>query len=154
MRILYISQSVIPSKSANSVHVMKMCEALSKLNNQVDLFCWNNKRDTLKGIKNFFKFYAVNNNFNILRISVENFWIFREIVTILYIIYKIFSKKYDLVYSRSIQISWVLSIIGIKTILEIHSPPSVKTNYFLKRILRKGDLRFLILINNALKNTY
>ncbi len=152
MRILYISQSVIPSKSANSVHVMKMCEALSKLNNQVDLFCWNNKRDTLKGIKNFFKFYAVNNNFNILRLSVENFWIFREITTLLYIIYKIFSKKYDLVYSRSIQISWVLSIIGIKTVLEIHSPPSVKTNYFLKRILRKGDLRFLILINNALKN--
>ena len=34
MKILYISQSVIPSKSANSVHVMKMCEALSKLNNQ------------------------------------------------------------------------------------------------------------------------
>ena len=42
----------------------------------------------------------------------------------------------------SIQISWFLSIIGIKTVLEIHSPPSVKTNYFLKRILRKGDLDF------------
>ena len=36
--------------------------------------------------------------------------------------------------------------------MEIHSPPSAKINYFLKRILRKGDLKFLIVINNALKN--
>ena len=45
MKILYISQSVIPSKSANSIHAMKMCSALSNLNNKVDLFCWNNNRD-------------------------------------------------------------------------------------------------------------
>ena len=60
-------------------------------------------------------------------------------------------NKYDLIYCRSTQISWFLSKIGIQTVLEIHSPPSVKTNYFFKNILSKGNLRFLIVINNALK---
>jgi glycosyltransferase involved in cell wall biosynthesis len=151
MKILYISQSVIPSKSANSIHVMKMCAALSKLGNQVDLFCWNNHRFIEKDIENNFKFYSVAQNFKILRLKVSDVWILREIMTVLYIIYKIFTKKYDLVYSRSTQISWFLSIFGIKTILEIHSPPSTKTNFLFKRILKKGKLKFLILINHALK---
>ena len=56
MKILYISQSVIPSKSANSIHAMKMCSALSKLNNKVELFCWNNKTEIEKDVKNFLNF--------------------------------------------------------------------------------------------------
>ena len=151
MKILYISQSVIPSKSANSIHVMKMCSALSKLGNKVDLFCWNNQRVIEKNIENNFKFYSVAQNFKILRLNVIDIWILREIMTVLYIIYKIFTKKYDLVYSRSTQISWFLSIFGIKTILEIHSPPSTKTNFLFKKNFKKGNLRFLILINHALK---
>ena len=35
--------------------------------------------------------------------------------------------------------------------MEIHSPPSIKTNYFFKKILIKGNLFFLVLVNNALK---
>lgn len=152
MKILYISQSVIPSKSANSIHAMKMCSALSKFNNSVDLFCWNNERDTEKNIKDFFKFYAVNKNFQILRLKIFNIWIIREIMTLIFILTKISLKKYDLIYSRNIQISWFLSLLGIKTILEVHSPPSVKTNFLFNRLLKKGNLKFLVLINKALKN--
>tara|TARA_B100000963_G_scaffold106180_1_gene92170 strand:- start:7701 stop:9956 length:2256 start_codon:yes stop_codon:yes gene_type:complete len=151
MKILYISQSVIPSKSANSIHAMKMCSALSNLNNKVDLFCWNNNLDVEKNIEDFYKFYSVDKNFKILRLKVKNFWFLREIVSLIFLLYKIFSNNYDLIYSRSIQISWFLSILGIKTVLEIHSPPSIKTNYFFKKILIKGNLFFLVLVNNALK---
>ena len=35
MKIVYIANSTIPSTSANSVHVMKICEAFS--NNGVDI---------------------------------------------------------------------------------------------------------------------
>ena len=152
MKILYISQSIIPSKSANSIHAMKMCSALSKFNNQVDLFCWNNDRDIEKNIEDFYKFYSVNKSFQILRLKIFNIWILREIMTLCFILSKIFLKKYDLIYSRSVQLSWFLSLFGIKTILEIHSPPSDKTNFLFKSILKKGNLKFLILINQALKN--
>ena len=142
MKILYISQSVIPSKSANSIHAMKMCSALSNLNNKVDLFCWNNNRDVEKNIEDFYKFYSVDENFNILRLKVQNFWFLREIVSLIFLLYKIFINHYDLIYCRNIQVSWFLSILGIKTVLEIHSPPSIKTNYFFKKILIKGNLFF------------
>ncbi|MDC3062397.1 glycosyltransferase [Candidatus Pelagibacter sp.] len=151
MKILYISQSVIPSKSANSIHAMKMCSALSKLRNEVHLFCWNNHYEIEKNIKNFFEFYDVQKSFKILRLKIFKFWILREMMTLIYLIYKILTNKYDLIYSRSVQLSWCLSLMGIKTILEIHSPPSNKTSFFFKSILKKGDLKFLILINNALK---
>ena len=37
MRILYISKSIIPSRSANSIHVMKMCQAFSDNGHEVVL---------------------------------------------------------------------------------------------------------------------
>ena len=37
MKILYISKSTIPSRTANSVHVMKMCQAFSDIGHDVVL---------------------------------------------------------------------------------------------------------------------
>ena len=92
MKILYISQSVIPSKSANSIHAMKMCSALSKLRNEVHLFCWNNHYEIEKNIKNFFEFYDVQKSFKILRLKIFKFWILREMMTLIYLIYKILTN--------------------------------------------------------------
>ena len=41
MRILYISKSVIPSRTANSIHVMKMCEAFADNGHEVILLAHN-----------------------------------------------------------------------------------------------------------------
>ena len=137
MKILYISQSEIPSESANSIHVMKMCCSLSKIKDtEVDLFCTSPLTSNLD-IENVYNFYLVEKNFSILRLNVFNFWLFREIQTLLYITYCLLKKKYDLIYSRSIQISWFLGFFGIKTILEVHSPPSKKTFLLLKNLLKK-----------------
>ena len=94
----------------------------------------------------------MNKNFQILRLKIFNIWIIREIMTLIFILKKISLKKYDLIYSRNIQLSWFLSLFGIKTILEVHSPPSLKTNFLFRRLLKKGNLKFLIIINQALKN--
>jgi hypothetical protein len=37
MNILYISKSIIPSRSANSIHVMKMCQAFADNGHEVVL---------------------------------------------------------------------------------------------------------------------
>ena len=37
MRVFYISPSVMPSRSANSVHVARMCEAIASLGHEVTL---------------------------------------------------------------------------------------------------------------------
>ena len=44
MKLAYISPSVLPSRSANSVHVMQQCEALGKLGVHVTLFAKRSER--------------------------------------------------------------------------------------------------------------
>ena len=56
MKILYISQSEIPSESVNSIHVMKCVALCQKLKTVVDLFCLNSFSNNLD-IKNVYNFY-------------------------------------------------------------------------------------------------
>ena len=44
LRVAYLSDSDIPSKRANTVHVVKMCSALQGMGADVTLFC--NQKDT------------------------------------------------------------------------------------------------------------
>ena len=44
MRILYISNSIIPSRTANSIHVMKMCQAMADNGHEVILIAPNQKK--------------------------------------------------------------------------------------------------------------
>ena len=43
MRILYISKSIIPSRTANSINVMKMCQAFAENGHEVVLLAPNLK---------------------------------------------------------------------------------------------------------------
>ena len=45
MKILYISKSIIPSRTANSIHVMKMCQAFKFNNYCVDLLFYSPAED-------------------------------------------------------------------------------------------------------------
>jgi glycosyltransferase involved in cell wall biosynthesis len=50
MKIYYISPSQIPSRSANSIHVIRMCEALASLGHDVTLFV-NRTRNRVDDLK-------------------------------------------------------------------------------------------------------
>lgn len=65
MKILYISKSIIPSRSANSIHVMKMCQAFSLNGHEVVLLAPNIKNLYEKDISNVFKFYGIKKKFHI-----------------------------------------------------------------------------------------
>ena len=59
MKILYISKSTIPSRSANSIHVMKMCQALSDNGHEVVLLAPDIKKKYEHGINDVYDYYAV-----------------------------------------------------------------------------------------------
>ena len=59
MRILYISKSIIPSRTANSIHVMKMCQALSDNGHDVVLLAPHQKNQYEKGVNNIYEYYGV-----------------------------------------------------------------------------------------------
>ena len=97
-KIYYVAELNLPSKSAYSIHVMKMCEAFSKLNYDTNLFVIN-KKNTDK----INKIYNINYNFKIISIF-NNFILLNFIIRILFSI-KILLKKTEkdaLFLSRSI----------------------------------------------------
>ena len=71
MKIAYISKSVIPSRAANSIHVVKMCHALADNGHEVTLLAPNIKDKDEKEISDIYKFYGVK-NFKIKKLWYPN----------------------------------------------------------------------------------
>ena len=65
MKICYLTNSGIPSTSANSIATVKICEAFTELNNEVILIT----RDITSKNKNIYKFYDIKFKFKIKRIK-------------------------------------------------------------------------------------
>ena len=68
MRICYLTNSAIPSTSANSIATVKICEAFTELKNEVILITRNVKNNN----KDIFKFYDVKFKFKIKKIKYFN----------------------------------------------------------------------------------
>tara|TARA_Y100001958_G_C21224703_1_gene550104 strand:- start:449 stop:1543 length:1095 start_codon:yes stop_codon:yes gene_type:complete len=115
-KIYYVAELNLPSKSAYSIHVMKMCEAFSKLNYDINLFVIYYKNI---GIIN--KIYNINDKFKIF--SIFNKFILLNFILRIIFSLKILSKKNDqdaLFISRSIIFSLFASFFKRKIILELH----------------------------------
>ena len=87
LTINYISELNFPSKSAYSIHVMKMCEAFSKLGYSTNLYTINSKN-----FKKIFNDYNIKYKFNIFSVFKK----FNKLNFFLRIIFsiKIFFKKF------------------------------------------------------------
>ena len=152
MKILYLTQSQIPSRSANSIHVMSLANALVNKGNEVHVVSQNIKKDNLKA-KNIFKYYNISKS-NFLKLYICNLpknGFLREFIYFLKIISLLFKNNYELIYSRNIYASYLLSLLGFKTILELHSPPEKFGDFFFKKLIKKKTIKCLITISNNLQ---
>ena len=106
-KIIYVSGSEIPSSSANTAHVLQMCESLSKLI-EVDVFVKSTKYDIEK-------FKRKNTNLNNL-----NFLLFKKSTFIRWLLF--FSRnKYNFYYMRNIKSFLTLLLLKRNNIiLELH----------------------------------
>lgn len=151
MKIAYISNSIIPSKTANSINVMKMCEALSKAGNEVFLFCPDIKIEEPIIVDNVYDFYGVEKNFKIIKLNCLRL---KKIDLVLYAYnaYLLIKKiKPDLVYGRSLY-GCFLAADRYKTIFEIHAPFEnfIKRKIF-QKMVKKKKYFMSIFISDALK---
>ena len=152
LKINYISELNIPSKSAYSIHVMKMCEAFSKLGFETNLFTINSKN-----LSKTFKDYNVKYKFNIISIFNK----FKKLNFLLRIIYsiKIFSKNFDnesIFISRSVIFALYASILKKNIILELHHEITGFSKfiyYFLKSLGLINNLKYIFL-HKQLRNFY
>ena len=119
MTLLYLSSSSIPSKYANSVHVMKMCSGFSRIVDSVILLAKRNKADL---VNNVFLFYDIEREFQInygpwLNLRGGN------LLFSLWSVWKVFQLNPTIVIGRDLVSSTLASIFQWPVIVELHSPP-------------------------------
>jgi len=116
MRIAYLSSSFFPSKAANSVHVVRMCEAFTKMGHDVTLFAFSDaERDCdLKseyGFKHLFKTKMIPRKKNSRLAKLISFFRLGRMVD---------CSQFDLIYCRNV--ASVLFLRGKKPlVLEVHA---------------------------------
>ena len=72
MKIIYISKSIIPSRAANSIHVMKMCQAFADNGHKVVLLAPNLKNYYESNVDDIYEYYGVKKNFKIKKLFHPN----------------------------------------------------------------------------------
>ena len=120
MRIAYLSSSVIPSRSASSVHVMKMCQALARLGHEVTLLALDGSPEREPGMENPYAFHGVDEIFGLHVVPpwrhLGRGWAYS---------WRLFKAMQalqpDLVYGRNFRACVLASVMGYPTILELHT---------------------------------
>ncbi|MDC0859219.1 glycosyltransferase [Candidatus Pelagibacter sp.] len=149
-KIYYIAEINVPSKSAYSIHVMKMCEAFAKLKFDINLYIINHQN-----LKRIYENYNINNKFKIHSIFNKpiRLNLLYRIIFSLKILFK--KKNTDALFvSRSIIFSLLASITRRNVILELHHEITgfTKIIYFIfKKLNLIKNLKYILLNKNLNK---
>lgn len=131
---------------------MSLSDAFVKKGHEVHLISQNIKDDRLDK-RNLFKYYNIENS-NLLKIHICNLprnGFLREFLYFIKITLLMNKNNFDMIYSRNIYASYMLSLFGYKTILELHSPPQKLAKFFFKKLISKQIIKCLITISNNLQ---
>lgn len=157
MKILYISNSVIPSRTANSIHVMKMCQAFADNGNEVVLLAPDRYKEYESGLEDVYKYYDVKKNFKIKKLWCPNIKGRSFFYVIAIFLYLLTNKKFDLVYGRFLHGCYAATLLKNKVIFESHAPIYENKNYELKifeKLIKSKYFKKLVVISQALKDMY
>jgi len=150
MQIAVITTSQVPSISANSIQVMKVCQSYCQLGHDVTLIVPGRKTAEWDEIS---KIFGIQTKFSIKYILTQR--VFRRYDFSFISGFLIFIKKYDLVHTWIPQIASIAGLIGKPYIIELHGMPTGKVGPKIYKdiIFSKHKKRFLC-ITNALKEMY
>ena len=155
MKLAYISRSFIPSRSANSVHVMKMCEAFVRNGHQVVLLAPDSK-DVEPGEHDPYRFYGVEPCFPIEKLPWLRFKGKGDVYGFL-AARRARGLKVDLVYSRVLSGCFFSTLLGQPVIYESHEPVAAaggSVAWMFERVVRRPSFRRLVVISEALRKLY
>lgn len=151
MKIYYLSQSRIPSRTANSMHVMKMAQAFVQLGYEFELFARHSAKAQAENNIELKTLYGLKQDI-VVRLfhpylGLEEYGIALQ--------QSIRAKrgKADLILTRDIPTAAACVLLKIPTVLELHSPEMgpVKIRLF-NWLIHRLNFAGLVTINQALKN--
>lgn len=153
MKIVYIANSSVPGMAANSVHVMKMCEAFQANEVETHLILPENKTD--KAEAECFSIYGINKKFKIHRVRLWNhppagIW---NLIFSIFAILKAIKICPDFYYTRNPITAKLLSILKYPFFFEYHGI-EFSPRYSIEQVLNSPNLLKLIVITESLKAYY
>jgi len=153
LKIVYLAGSIIPSKTANSLHIMKMCEALGR-ENVVELVTMRSSKE-IDINDSIHHFYNIDNKFKIIKIPFNENRKGKWIEYYFRIFRFLLKRKANLVFGRFLEGCYLASILKIKTIYEIHAPinKSFKRKVFFFKLIGKSKYcKKIVVITKGLKD--
>ncbi len=150
--IAYLSGSIIPSREANSVHVMRMCAAFAKAGHEVVLAAIEGER-TLAG--DDFETYGVEPRFRIVKHAMSSTGFVSRLryaraapILVRQVV------EPDLVYGRHLLSLSVAARWGVPVLFEAHQAPSRLERLVERRLFRRPNFARLVVISEALADEY
>ena len=149
MKIAAISASRIPSTTANSIQVMKTCQALVQLGHDLHLYIPDNENAPAEQAK-LDSLYGLDVSFPIRWLQALP--VMRRYDFSVVAAWKAYRIKPDLVLTWTLQAALAAQVMGLPVVLELHGPPEGKMGpiLFRKFSIQPGRKR-IGFITNALR---
>ena len=127
MNISYLAMSDVPSKNANSLQIVQMCNAFAEIGNNVKLVipAFNNLPNSSLN-----SYYGIKNNIEIIRIGRKRNQLSKLdniILPLKLSIYSLLNKK-NFFITRNLLVSFFLIIFRINHVLELHDDLEISAN--------------------------
>lgn len=162
MRIAYLANTAIPSRAANSIQVMKMCQAFSRTGHEVTLLTPDYPSSDIDAVDPY-SFYGVDRSFEIHRLpGPESKYAFcRRHATLLKVVLyysstvrrRIERIDPDVVFARCHSLKYPLGSLGVPIVLDAHK---LVTNdrRRLAQLARSRFFRRLVVTCDAMRQAY
>ena len=157
MKICYLSNTAIPSSVASSIQTVKMCEAFSKLDNEVTLITINDSKSKI----DYLRYYDVKTKFLLKRIKHfrtfplgVNYYLFS-----IFSIFESFKYKPEIYITRNYFTCFLLIILRKKIVMELHHDLKMESRIvrFLVskfKFLNSINVKKIIAISRGVKEEY
>lgn len=154
-KLLYISSAVIPSRFANSVHIMKMCACFASLGYDVTLLAPQKTKEMEEPAANPFSYYNVPQNF-VLRRLPWHYWLpGRAIFYALQTAWAALLLRPDIIYGRFWPGLYLCGLAGLSYAVELHDNFPEERGAFIRFLFRKAlthkRLRHVVVNSDALR---
>jgi glycosyltransferase involved in cell wall biosynthesis len=134
MKIVYISNSTIPSFTANSIQAMKMCQALVQKGLDIELLSARRQVEPELRQVDLLQHYGIRSRFPIRRIFCRGR--IGEYIYSLLAVRQAIAARADIIYSRDLRAAAIIARIGKPVICELHQMPSGRLSpWYLKLFL-------------------
>lgn len=152
MRLFYLSGSTIPSRMANSVHVMKMCHAFSAIGCDVTLFA----RPGNNILNDLYEDFGVNRTFSIELREARGPAGWRALNYARAVRKSVVRKGLpDVFYGRHLYSLLMISDLGVPLVFEAHAPPQNPVQKIAEGMLfNRPNFTRLVVISSALRTEY